>query len=103
MGRGFLAKGEDDGSEGNVRDNLNFMESVRSEVQRQIRESSGIVHFLLSEHREELERLAHSLLERESLDEQQLHHLANVPHDSATSLSESEANGETLVASDRLL
>lgn len=48
---------------------------IDEEVQDLISERYTYVQQLLSEHREELERIAHTLLEQESLDEQQLHRL----------------------------
>lgn len=72
---------------------------IDAEVQRQIRESYSAVQELLSQHREELERLAHALLEQESLDEQQLHCLVESSHDNATSAQGSRTDSETVVAS----
>src|SRR5579884_545883 len=48
---------------------------IDEEMQQFINERSTYVHDLLAQHREKLERLAQALLERESLDEQQIHHL----------------------------
>ena len=48
---------------------------IDEEVQQLIAERYQYAQHLLSEHQEELERVAHALLERESLDEQQLKQL----------------------------
>ena len=48
---------------------------IDEEVQQLIAQRYQFVQHLLSEHRAELERVAHALLERESLDEQQLQQL----------------------------
>ena len=48
---------------------------IDEEVQQLIAERYQYVQHLLSGHQEELERVAHALLERESLDEQQLQQL----------------------------
>ncbi|MBE3560056.1 MAG: ATP-dependent zinc metalloprotease FtsH [Ktedonobacteraceae bacterium] len=52
---------------------------IDEEVQQLISERYAYVQHLLSEHREELERVAHALLEQESLDEQQLRRLVKGP------------------------
>jgi cell division protease FtsH len=46
--------------------------AIDTEVQRLIQERYGYVQHVLSEHRDQLERLGQELLERESLDEEQL-------------------------------
>ena len=61
---------------------------IDEEVQQLISERYNYVHHLLSEHREELERLAHALLEQESLDEQQLQRLVKGSNESAELVSE---------------
>ncbi len=53
---------------------------------------------LLSQHHEELERLAHALLEQEALDEQQLQRLVKDAHTHAERVSESQANSASRAA-----
>src|SRR5579885_1071372 len=68
---------------------------IDAEVRRLIGECSASVQQLLSQHREELERLAQALLEQESLDEQQLGRLVK------RSVNEMEA--ERSITSDALV
>jgi cell division protease FtsH len=56
---------------------------IDEEVQQQIGERYYYVQQLLSQHHEELECLAHALLEYESLDEQQLRQLVKNSHQNA--------------------
>ncbi len=60
---------------------------IDEEVQQLIGERYTYVQHLISEHREELERIAHALLERESLDEQQLHQLITDANSNAERVS----------------
>ena len=71
---------------------------IDEEVQRQIGERYKYVQQLLSQHREELERLAHALLEQESLDEQQLHRLVKDANKNAELVSDSKASSDSLAA-----
>jgi cell division protease FtsH len=71
---------------------------IDEEVQQLIAERYQYVRHLLSEHKEELERVAHALLERESLDEQQLQQLVKGIQINIDLLSESKANSNSLVA-----
>lgn len=67
------------GREVGLRERQSYSEHTASlvdeEVQHLISERYSCVQQLLSTHREELERIAHALLEQESLDEPQLHRL----------------------------
>ena len=74
---------------------------IDEEVQQQIGERYKYVQQLLSQHREELERLAHALLEQESLDEQQLHRLVKGANKNAELVSESKASSDSLTATAR--
>jgi cell division protease FtsH len=74
---------------------------IDEEVQQLISERSTYAHDLLSQHREELERLAQALLERESLDEQQLHRLLEGENENAEPGSASKASSDGLAAPDR--
>jgi len=68
---------------------------IDEEVQQLIGERYTYVQQLLSQHREELERLAHALLEQESLDEQQLQRLIKDANKSAELVSESPARSDS--------
>jgi ATP-dependent Zn protease len=56
------------------------------------------VQQLLSRHHEELERLAHALLEQEVLDEQQLQRLVKDAHTHAERVSKSQAHSASQAA-----
>lgn len=71
---------------------------IDQEVQQLIAERYTYVQQLLAEHREELERIAQALLEREALDEQQLQRLVKDAYNNAQLLSESEALSDNLAA-----
>jgi len=71
---------------------------IDEEVQQLIAERYNDVHQLLSEHKEELERIAHALLERESLDEQQLQQLVKDVPNKVDIVSESKASSDSLAA-----
>ncbi len=71
---------------------------IDEEVQQLIAERYQYAQHLLSEHQEELERVAHALLERESLDEQQLKQLIKVIQNTADVESESNITNNSLVA-----
>jgi len=71
---------------------------IDEEVQQLIAERYNDVHQLLSEHLEELERIAHALLERESLDEQQLQQLVKGVPNKVDIVSESKASSDSLAA-----
>jgi cell division protease FtsH len=66
--------------------------AIDEEVQRLISERYSFVQHLLKQHHQELERLASALLARESLDEQQLHHLL----DESPPATEPENEGEAI-------
>jgi peptidase M41-like protein len=67
-------------------------ELIDEEVQQQISEQQVYVHQLLSQHHEELERLAHALLKQETLDEKQLQCLVKDAHTPAEQVSENKAD-----------
>ena len=69
---------------------------IDEEVQQLIGERYQYVQQLLSQHHEELGRIAHALLERESLDEQQLQHLLKESNNDAEHVSEGEAGSDSL-------
>jgi cell division protease FtsH len=71
---------------------------IDEEVQQVIGERSTYVHHLLSQRREELERVAQALLAQESLDEQQLHRLVTDMNVNAQLVSEGPAIGDSLAA-----
>jgi cell division protease FtsH len=71
---------------------------IDEEVQQLIAERYQYVQHLLSEHQEELERVAHALLERETLDEQQLQQLVKGMHNNTDLVSESKSVSDNLVA-----
>jgi cell division protease FtsH len=71
---------------------------IDEEVQQLIAERYQYVQHLLSEHQEELERVAHALLERESLDEQQLQQLLKDASNNVNLVTESKASSDNLVA-----
>ena len=71
---------------------------IDEEVQQVIGERSTYVHHLLSQRREELERVAQALLAQESLDEQQLHRLVTDVNVNAQLVSEGSAIGDSLAA-----
>ena len=71
---------------------------IDEEVQQLIAERYQYAQHLLSEHQEELERVAHALLERESLDEQQLKRLIKGMQNTADVESESNTTNNSLVA-----
>jgi cell division protease FtsH len=58
--------------------------AVDREVRRMLDEAHAAVHELLGEHRTELDRLAHALLERESLDEPDAYAAAGLPRAAAS-------------------
>lgn len=66
--------------------------AIDEEVQRLISERYSFVQNLLKQHHQELERLASALLARESLEEQQLHHLLDEPPPA----TEPEGKGEAI-------
>ncbi len=70
---------------------------IDEEVQQLIAERYEYAQHLLSEHQEELERVAHALLERDSLDEQQLQRLVKGMHYDADTMSGSKARSDSLV------
>jgi cell division protease FtsH len=65
---------------------------IDEEVQHLIAERYQYAQHLLSGHQEELERVAHALLERESLDKQQLTQLVKGMQNNMDLVSESKAN-----------
>jgi cell division protease FtsH len=71
---------------------------IDEEVQELIAERYQYVQHLLAEHQKELERVAHALLKRESLDEHQLQQLVKGIQNNMELLSESKANSNSLVA-----
>jgi cell division protease FtsH len=74
---------------------------IDEEVQQLIGERYRYVQQLLSQHHEELERIAHALLERESLEAEQLQQLLKGANNNAESVPESEASGDLLTATAR--
>jgi cell division protease FtsH len=70
---------------------------IDEEVQQLIAERYQYAQHLLSEHQEELERVAHALLERESLDEQQLQQLLKDASNDTNQVSESESVSNSLI------
>jgi ATP-dependent Zn protease len=70
-------------------------------VQQQISERYRYVQQLISQHHEELERIAQALLERESLDEQQLQLLLRDAGKRAELAGEGEAGDASLAAAAR--
>ncbi len=71
---------------------------IDEEVQQLIAERYSYVQQLLSQHLEELGRVAHALLERESLDEQQLQRLVKNANNNMALVSMSESSCDGLVA-----
>ncbi len=71
---------------------------IDEEVQQQISERYAYVQQLLTQHHEELKRIAQALLERESLDEEQLQHLVKNANKNAELVSESETLSDNLAA-----
>jgi len=71
---------------------------IDEEVQQLINERYGYVQQLLSQHHEELKRIAQALLERESLDEQQLRRLVEDAGNNAERVSEDKASYDRLAA-----
>jgi len=71
---------------------------IDEEVQQLIAERYQYAQHLLSEHQEELERVAHALLERESLDEQQIKQLITGMQNTVDMESESNTTNISLVA-----
>ena len=71
---------------------------IDEEVQQQISERYGYVQQLISQHHEELERIAQALLERETLDEQQLQQLLRGAGKRAELAGEDEAGDASLAA-----
>ncbi len=69
---------------------------IGEKVQQLISERYTYVQHLLSQHQEELERIAQALLERESLDEQQLQRLAEDAHNNAEHECEDKASCDRL-------
>jgi cell division protease FtsH len=74
---------------------------IDEEVQQLISERYRSVQQLLSQHRGELGRIAQALLERESLDEQQLQQLLKAATSNAEAVRESETNSDLLAATSR--
>jgi cell division protease FtsH len=72
---------------------------IDQEVQQLIAQRYQYAQDLLSKHQEELERIAQALLERESLDGQQLQHLVKGLPNNVDRVSESSARSDRLVAS----
>ncbi|HXZ05490.1 MAG TPA: ATP-dependent zinc metalloprotease FtsH, partial [Ktedonobacteraceae bacterium] len=70
---------------------------IDEEVQKLIAERYQYVKHLLASHQEELERVAHALLERESLDEQQLQQLVKSTQNNKDLVCESRAGSDNLV------
>jgi cell division protease FtsH len=71
---------------------------IDEEVQQLIGERYNYVHQLLSQHHQELERLAHALLEQESLDEQQLNRLVKVSNKNVELVRENLPSSDGLAA-----
>jgi cell division protease FtsH len=71
---------------------------IDEEVQQLIAERYQYAQQLLSQHLEKLERVAHALLERESLDEQQLQRLVKDAHNNVDLVSMSKSSSDSLVA-----
>jgi cell division protease FtsH len=71
---------------------------IDEEVQQLIAERYHYAQHLLSEHQDNLERVAHALLERESLDEHQLQQLVKDMYNDTNVVSESKASSVSLVA-----
>jgi len=71
---------------------------IDEEVQELIAERYQYAQHLLSGHQKELERVAYALLERESLDEQQLQQLVKGLQNNVEVESESNASSNSLVA-----
>ena len=71
---------------------------IDEEVQQLIAERYQYAQHLLSEHQNVLERIARALLERESLDEQQLQQLVKGLQNTVDVESESNASNKNLVA-----
>ena len=90
------------GREAGLRERQSYSEQtaalIDEEVQQQLSERYTYVQQLLSQHHEELERLARTLLEQESLDEQQLHHLINDANTNAALVSTSPASSDSPAA-----
>src|SRR6266536_621432 len=74
---------------------------IDEEVQQLIAERYQYVQQLLSQHQQELERVAHALLERESLDEQQLQRLVKDAGNYSDLVSKSKSSSERLEATAR--
>jgi len=70
---------------------------IDQEVQELIAERYQYAQHLLAGHQEELERVAHALLERETLDEQQLKQLVKDMQNNVDLVSESKASSDSLV------
>jgi cell division protease FtsH len=66
---------------------------IDEEVQHLISERYAYVQQLLAQHREDLERIAQALLERETLTEQELRQLVNVPNDSTYTAASARRTG----------
>jgi cell division protease FtsH len=71
---------------------------IDEEVQQLIAERYHYAQHLLSEHQDNLERIAHALLERESLDEKQLQQLVKGKQNNLDVISESKVCSDSLVA-----
>jgi cell division protease FtsH len=71
---------------------------IDEEVQQLIAERYNYVQQLLSQHLEKLGQVAHVLLERESLDEQQLQRLVKDANNNADLVSENTSSSASLVA-----
>ena len=71
---------------------------IDEEVQQLIAERYHYAQHLLSENQDNLERIAHALLERESLDEKQLQQLVKGKQNNLDVISESKACSGSLVA-----
>ncbi len=70
---------------------------IDEEVQQLIAERYQYVQQLLSQHQQELERVAHALLERESLDEQQLQRLVKDAGNYSDLVSKSKSSSDSFV------
>jgi cell division protease FtsH len=90
------------GREVGLRERQSYSEYTASlideEVQQLISERYSCVQQLLSAHREALERIAHALLEQESLDGQQLHRLLKDGKGEAEAESDAGTGSDVLVA-----
>jgi cell division protease FtsH len=67
---------------------------VDSEVRRIVEDCHHHAITILAEHRDQLDALAHALLERETLDEDEAYRVASVPHEKVS--RDSAAAGQTV-------